>query len=387
MRKSLRLSLSLLSFATLGAGFANAQLELAAPAAESVAPADNTLVSGLNLDASVATPGSNLYVTQWVRADEVGSLRGTVTTFAGSDSVAVGNGRVSLVRGGEVINAGLTNVNGEFALQNVQPGAYTVLAQGDNALAVYSLVVLDAVNGQHLPNSAEIRALAPVSNRVIELLRGQSLPSVGRSVAMIRQDPIKASRLGSVDNAIQLDADGGLSGRLTKPTGAVNLSGTTAFVFKDGREVMRTSVAADGSFHFAGVQPGSYGLVASGSQGVAALGFSAVGRQTASTSKNGQTFVNVQAGSSLNVELADVNGYVPAPADQPLPEQIVDAPFTPMMGGGFQGGGSFGGGGGGGFGGPLGGLGTLGAIGGLTAAAIVAGTNNNDGPKVSPVVP
>lgn len=381
MRKSLRLSLSVLSLATLGAGMANAQLELSAPAAEPVVAADNTLVSGLNLDASIATPGSNLYVTQWVRADEVGGLRGSVT----AGGVGVGNGRVSLVRGGEVVNAGLTNVNGEFALQNVQPGAYTVLAQGDAALAVYSLVVLDAVNGQHLPNNAEIRALSPVSNRVVELLRGQSLPSVGRSVAMIRQDPIKTSRQVAVGNEIQLDADGGLTGRLTKPTGSVNLSGTTAFIFKDGREVMRTGVAADGSFHFAGVQPGSYGFVASGSQGVAALGFSCVGRQTAAANKNAPKFVNVEGGSSLNVELADANGYAPT-LDQPLPEQIVDAPMSPMMGGGFMGGGSFGGGGGGFGGSPLGGLGTLGAIGGLTAAAIVAGTNNNDGPKVSPIV-
>ena len=295
--------------------------------------------------------------------------------------------RVTLSQNGKPVVEDDTDIAGEFLLENVTPGLYTLKAEGSQSMAVFSLVVLDRVAGEHLPDSVSVRVM-PGMGRVAEIMRGQSSPSA-MSHEMPTMDPLGANRKVSTSHQVTLDSQGTLTGRLGKAAAAVDMSKMTVFIMKDGEEVRRGRVAADGSFAISGLAPGCYGLVAAGEQGVAAVGFCAVNRAVASTKSTRDIFVatTVQTPSSLNIEVADPD-VSEAPTEVVYAEEaeMLD-PFgmAPGMGGGGFGGGSVGGGGGGAGGGL--GLGGLAAIGGLTAAAIIAASDNEDSPAVSKIAP
>lgn len=335
-----------------------------------------------------ATSLSESYVTQWVHADESRNVRGSVVSLVGTDAVPMPRARVSLVQAGEVVVSDDTDVVGEFLLEGVNPGIYTFIAEMNGGIAIYSLTVLDSVAGSHLPNFMEARLMSTNGGRVFEVLQGQSLPS-STSYAAPTQDPLKSVRKQSSSHQIALDASGSIRGKLGKPMTNIDMTGMTAFVFKDGIEIARTRVSSDGSFAIRDLKPGSYGLVAAGSQGVSATGFCAIAPGLAMVNKDGERFVNrIAAASSLNLELGDASGSTPpVPPTEPVPAEEAFFAGPPMGAPGMGGGGSFGGGGSGGGGG-FGGLGAIAGIGGLVAGvAALADSNNNDAPVQSPVTP
>lgn len=332
-----------------------------------------------------------MFVNQWVQIDESNSIKGSVVALHGMDSLPLTKMRVTLSQNGKPIVADDTDVAGEFLLENVTPGLYTLKAEGSQSMAMFSLVVLDRVAGKHLPDTLSVRVM-PDSGRVSEIIRGQSSPTrmpTQMSYDVPKADPLGTNRKVSASHQVMLDSNGTLVGRLGKASATVDMSKMTVFVMKDGEELSRGRVAADGSFSISGLAPGCYGLVAAGEQGFAAVGFCAVNRAVASLKSNREIFVAqpMQAPSSINIEVAD-----PVVIDTPTeivyaeePELLEPVGMAPGMGGGGFGGGSYGGGGAGGGSGL--GLGGIAAIGGLTAAAIVAADNNNNSPTVSPVVP
>ena len=133
----------------------------------------------------------------------------------------------------------------------------------------------------------------------------------------------------------------------------------TVFITKDGTEVSRVKVAADGTFSVPSLVPACYGLVAAGDQGVAAIGFCAVNRSVVKANSDGKIFVaQSKLPTSLNVEICDAP-VMEKPDQNPSDKTAVSVPGTsatagmssigmaPGMGGGGFGGGSYGGGGGG----------------------------------------
>ena len=346
-----------------------------------------TVPESVSVSAPFSTQTNDLFVNQWVQLDEANSLKGSVVTLQGVDSMSLPKIRVTLSQNGKAVVFDDTDIEGEFLIENVSPGLYTLTAEGAQSTAVFSLVVLDRIAGKHLPNSVSVRVM-PTTGRVSEILRGQTTPTqVAYEVP--KADPLGKNRKVTASHQVMLDGRGTLTGRLGKASVAVNMSKMTVFLMKDGEELRRARVAADGSFAISDVNPGCYGLVAAGEQGVAAVGFCAVNRAVAAVKPNREILV-AQSGpvpSSLNIEVAD-----PVVSETPTevvyaeePQALAPVGMTPGMGGGGFGGGSFGGGGAGGGSGL--GLGGIAAIGGLTAAAIIASDNNNDSPTVSPIVP
>jgi hypothetical protein len=348
-----------------------------------------TLPESVSVSAPFSTQTNDLFVNQWIQLDESNSIKGSVVALHGLDSLPLTKMRVTLSQNGKPVVEDDTDVVGEFLLENVTPGLYTLTAEGGHSMAMFSLVVLDRVVGMHLPNTLSVRTM-PDSGRVSEIIRGQSSPNLSPvSYEMPKADPLGKNRKVTSSHQVMLDSNGTLVGRLGKASAAVDMSKMTVFIMKDGEEVSRGRVAADGSFAISGLTPSCYGLVAAGEQGFAAVGFCAVNRAVASTKSSREIFVaqNAQAPSSLNIEVAD-----PVVSETPTevvyaeePELLEPVGMAPGMGGGGFGGGSFGGGGAGGGSGL--GLGGIAAIGGLTAAAIVAADNNKNSPTVSPVVP
>ena len=352
--------------------------------------------------ASLSTQMNDLFVNQWIHVDGSGSIRGSVVSLLGQDSLSLSKMRVSLKQNGEVIAWDDTDIDGDFLIEKLSPGLYTLTAEGGGSLAMFSLVILDQLSGQHLPNSIDIRVM-PTSSRVSEILRGQSDPK-SLTAAAPGEDPLQKSRKLSETHQVLLDAQGTLNGRLGKAAASVDMSSMTVFIMKDGEELKRAKVAADGSFSVPGLSAACYGLVAAGDQGVAATGFCAVNRSVVNMNTKGKIFVaqTNKLPTSLNIEVADNPG-----TDSPKQNDVAakdseptssSAPVGMVPGFGGVGGGSYGGFGGGGFGGGGfgggggaggigGGIGSLAGIGGLIAVGIIAADNNRDAPVASPIVP
>ena len=343
--------------------------------------------------AFLSTQMNDLFVNLWIHVDGSGSIRGSVVTLLGQESLSLSKMRVSLKQNGEVIAWDDTDVDGDFLIEKLSPGLYSLTAEGGGSLAIFSLVVLDQLSGQHLPNSLVVRVM-PTSSRVSEILRGQSNPK-SSTAASPSEDSLQKNRKLSETHQVLLDSQGTLNGRLGKATASVDMSSMTVFIMKDGEELKRVKVASDGSFAVQGLSPACYGLVAAGDQGVAATGFCAVNRSVVSTNTSGKLFVaqSNQLPTSLNIEVADNPGSEsPTKNDIALTDTAPSSSSAPLgMAPGFGGvgGGSYGGGfgGGGGAGGIGGGIGSLASIGGLIAVGIIAADNNRDAPVVSPIVP
>jgi hypothetical protein len=322
--------------------------------------------------------------------------------MVGSNVTKLAKIQIDLVQDGLTVSRGLSDVEGDFIIDGVKPGVYSLVATGENELAVYSLSILDATQGSSLPDRLHIRTISSASRRVTELLRGNTMPTwiAGSKKAGAPTVAVTSSH-GSPN--VLIDSRGGIHGTISKPNANVSTEGTLVCLVQDGKEVARTRTARDGSYRFESVAPGAYGLVVSGPQGIAALGFTAVRASTlASLRANGSKFVSRTATQqdeipepqptqeSLDVELAEPDSYVPMET-VPLEESVVigEYPYAPTMGGGA---GGFGGGGGGigaggGLGaGGLGGIGTLAALGAVTAVAITQASDDGDqAPIVSPI--
>ena len=338
-----------------------------------------------NLVADSQTAQTNdLFVNQWVRVNSAGSIGGSIVALLGKDSMSLPKVRVSLSHNGTVVAYDDTDIEGEFLVEHVNPGLYTLKAEGAGTIAIFSLVVLDETAGKHLPNAINVPVMH-TSGRVSEILRGQSNPRISFPSTAPTQDPLGSNRILASSYQVMLDGQGNLSGRLGKSSAVSNMSSMTVFIMKDGQEFKRVRVSADGSFTVPGLAPACYGLVAAGDLGVAAVGFCAVNRSVVSKNANGTVFVaQGKTPTSLNIELGDASGSELPPQNEVV---VSDPPINRAvgMGPGFGGGGS-GGGGSGGRGG-LGGLGGLAAIAGLATVGAIAASNNNDAIVVSPVVP
>lgn len=343
---------------------------------------DSVSVSAL---ASQTAQTNDLFVNQWVQVSDAGSISGSVVALLGKDSISLPKMRVSLSHSGSVVAFDETDIEGEFLIEHVSPDLYTLTAEGAGSLAVFSLVVLDGNAGKFLPNTINVPVM-PTSGRVAEILRGQSVPMTTLPSIAPTQDLLGSNRSVASSHHVLLDGQGTLSGRLGKAGASLNMSSMTVFIVKDGIELRRVRVSADGSFSVPGLVPACYGLVAAGDNGVAATGFCAVNRSVVSKNASGKVLVaqGNKIPTSLNIELGDASvNELP-----PQTEVVVSEPSTAQAVGmvpGYGGGGSVGGGGG--SGGGIGGIGTLAAIGGLIAVGIIAADDNEDTPVVSPVVP
>ena len=379
VKKNLLRSLLVFPF-TINCGFAQSPANVLPETVSVSAVAKMTMSAQMN----------DLFISQWVKTDSTGSVNGSVATMLGQNNLSLSKIRVALTQNGKVVRSADTNNDGEFLIEKVVPGIYTLTAEGNGSVAMFSLVVMDNEAGNHLASNVAVRVMGK-SGRVAEILRGQSTPkTVGASAAVsLESDPLGTGRRFASSEQVLLDGQGVLNGRLGKAMASVDMSNMTVFVMKDGQEVQRARVGADGSFAVSGLAPACYGLVAAGDQGSAVVGFCAVGRSVVSLTKDGKVFVAVgmQAATGMNVEIGD-NMVTDSPVMQ---DEVIIGESTQLteMGPGFGGGGggSFGGGSGGGAGGGGGlGLGGLAAIGGLTALGIIAGPND-DAPVASPIVP
>ncbi len=386
------------SFLLLSGCFSFACVASNAFAQQDTIPSPNNLKSPVpavsSLPSTPANPSSqqgDLFLNQWLQVDNDRNIRGKVVALLGSDTQSLKKVRVSLYQQGMAVAFDDTDVEGEFVIEGVSPGIYTLLAETGDSLAVFSLTILDSVAGSHLPNSVEVRMMSTTGGRTSEIIRGQ--PTFARvSQQVPEQDPLVAKRKNSSTHEVTIDANGTLMGQLSKPLTRVDMSGMKVYIMQDGFEVGKTNVASDGKFSVSGLEPGCYGLVAAGDQGVAATAFCATNRTLGMINTDRSRFVGLPVlASVLNVEIGEpIGGGTVPPTENVVAENVYPAPAMQCCGNASMAGG--GGGGGTGAGGGMGaggGFAGIAGIGGLIAVAAILATedDNNNAPVASSIVP
>jgi hypothetical protein len=385
----------LFGFAFLSASSSQVFAWQAGPVASEtlVKPVESTVVPAVNLSPQM----NDLYLNQWIHSDKNRNISGSVVALVGKDTISLAKAKVSLLKSGRLEYSDDTDIDGDFLIEGVAQGVYTLVAETGDSLAIFSLTVLDEVVGKHLPGQVQVRVMPTSGGRANEIISGQTLPK-DFSHPVPDQDPLQAVRKTNESHQIVIDAAGNLKGQLSKATERVDMSSMSVFVMKDGAEVARVRASSDGKFVVRGLTAGCYGLVAAGEQGVAVLGFCATNQDLAMRNSGKEKWVafNAKTLPVCNVEIGDAigNGSNSDAIDQVAADESTPplAPTgalgmgpgfgAPMMGGG--GGGSMGGGGG-----TFGGWGSLAGIGGLIAVGVVLATDdNNDSDTIqSPVVP
>ena len=344
---------------------------------------------------------NSLFSHQWVHTNSSGGLEGSVVTLVGEDTLSVSGLNVILAQRGQVVSKVESNSNGGFVFENVQPGYYSIIAEADNSFATFGLAVMSNESGGHLPSAVEIRVIRPKGESIRRIMNVDMIPAkMSYTGVRVVRDPILAKRAFSKSHRVLSTKDGKVVGHLSQLGIAPELevmSQMKAMLLKDGVEIARANVAANGAFEFQNVEPGCYGFAAAGNKGIAAVAFCVIKPDslTRLKSKEGASFVSANqdtAVSQLNVELAD-NSDVMSIRDQTTTENkeevaaVEQPPAQPMPIGGSNmfGAGQIipGGSGGSGIGGVLKDLLGLGAIAGI--AYVVGKEIDKDNKVVSPV--
>ena len=86
----------------------------------------------------------DLFLNQWLQIDKDRNIRGTVVALLGSDTMSLRKVRVSLYQAGKVVAFDDTDTEGEFLIEGVSPGIYTLVAETGDSLALFSLTILDS---------------------------------------------------------------------------------------------------------------------------------------------------------------------------------------------------------------------------------------------------
>ncbi len=357
---------------------------------------------------------------------------------------------VHLLRGGFLVGKATSDSNGNFEFETASPGPYTIVGHAREAVFAYSFNAVER-NGQGISMPIEIETL-PVAgrdnNKLITRLVKQYSPSVEfdvygeYDVGQAADDPPQYygwSGLKNFDeNAIPATSirnhrvgilsDGRFVGRIhqihNRNGRPVEVRNTDIKIMQNGELVAETQVDVLGVFEVTGLAPGSYGLVAIGSDGFAALGLELIERSDVPVAPQSEArfgydplFRNISSGgyyqeegddammdAMAETEMAEpeiaepvvfdaclcdpesmgwINNYVQEQEHiyaltEPRPELVNQMPYDYFsynngFGGCGDGGGGYGGGGGcGGGGGGGGGFGFGGGGGGLLIGAAVA---------------
>ncbi|WDQ17942.1 carboxypeptidase-like regulatory domain-containing protein [Rhodopirellula sp. P2] len=374
----------------------------------------------------------HLTVPQWVNPEVAGELSGRlILPSADGSSETIADATIVMTDASGKTLRSQSNAEGDFTFSGVNPGVYALSARADGIFACCAMHVVsdDMASSDMYPKTAEIAA-AGIDYSIIKSSIIRYLPPAGKdsltSIANADLKGISSQVVG--ENLFRVaQSNGGMKGRIhmagaegrtLSDAGLLNI-----FLIHDGETVDRVVSNRDGSFEFAGVEPGEYSILAIGLSGLGMAGFELVDEATANTetalvNANNETFVGFGHRKHNNcccpqfaMQVAPLPMAIQACNEVVITESIVveetiiddgmivedgfgtavdafgnpvDSFGNPVGGGGFSGGGGggfSGGGGGGGFGGGLGGIASLAGLG------IIAASLDDDDDSVFPPQP
>ena len=328
---------------------------------------------------------SHTALAQSVALNADGQLVGQIQILGAVSSRTASGMKVSLLTAdGQAVNTTVDD-RGMFAFDGVKPGVSAVFGQADGVIVCQSVRVYES--DAQAKGTFELFAVAPSTPEIEKVVFSGYKSTATTSNSVLPGAP---STYEVTNGLVELSSDGYMQGRVWSVRGPV--SGTIVNIYQNGTSVAKTTADSAGKFTVK-LAPGTYSLVASGTGGVAAVGFKADSRTSSITkAKNPK---NVKLVSLQGPEFAPelCVGLAPPPpagtmevVNQPaiVENAVIADPMGGFAGGGYGGGGFGGGGfGGGGSGaGGLGGIGGLAAIGALAAVGIIVADDNNNAPTV-----
>lgn len=345
---------------------------------------------------------NGLYLRQWVRTEASRFVVKVVELSDSGDFRGLRDYRVHLIQDGKLFAEGVSDEEGRFTFAGIPSGIYTLATIGNGTIATMAIHVLDNESAQHLSNEVELPVATQIPGSVRRLLVSQGRPSEEQVAGPVAADPIAATRSFGPSYYVTRDKEGRVEGNVRAIThpGDRDYSDTQIVVTRGGREVYRTMASEKGAFTLEGMQPGVYGITATGKHGLFCSAF-LVGDVKAGVAMvaEGQRFVSALVDNCpvFNCELANQGDYLVL--ERLIEDQSLSAPADSLSGGMPMGG--FGGGYAGGAGGALGsalggGMGAgggaglagggLGGLGGLAGIAVAGGvsaaiaSDNNETP-------
>ncbi len=235
----------------------------------------------------------------WVMINETDSIQGQVVGNTGDISIF-------LLRNGFVVAQSKTNDIGSFRLEGLTPGPYAIAGYSPDVFFVYGFLAIKhrpAASG--FPNRLNIQAVSGAENNLlIGKIIKDNAPRVNfraygqYDIGEGAEDPPEYfgwQGLETFDqpvlpaNSIQaqpisLLSDGRLIGRVhqidNKTGRPVEVFDTRIIVIQGGQIVAETQTDSLGVFEISGLSGGNYGIIAVGSDGLAALGIEIVDADT-----------------------------------------------------------------------------------------------------------
>jgi hypothetical protein len=338
---------------------------------------------------------NGLYLRQWVRTESSRFVVKVVELSDSGDLRGLAGYRVHLIQDGKVFAEGTSDQEGRFSFTGIPSGVYTLATLGNGTIATIAIHVLDNEAAKHLSNEVELPIATQVPGSVRRLLVSQGRSVEEQLAGPVGADPIAATRSFGPSYYVVRNENGRVDGNVRSITnpGDRDYSDTQIVVTRGGREVYRTVASEKGAFTLEGMQPGVYGITATGKHGLFCSAF-LVGDRKAGVAKvsNGPRLISAMADLCpvFNCELASQGDYLVL--ERLIEDQSLASPAetlsgsVPMgsFGGGYAGGagalgsglgGGMGAGGGAGLaGGGLGGLAGIAVAGGVAAA--IASDNN-----------
>ena len=252
---------------------------------------------------------SNTLRSNWVMLDRNGQFTGTVR---GIDDAEVAGMTIFLMNNGRLVKTAAVQEDGSFVFTNVQRGAYSFIGWGDKAFFAFGANIINdnadadpstprsincyAFQNETTINTDWIRYFAPsIAYRVFgrySFGEGPDDPDQLYGFEGINDNPVAAVPSTSVGGApVALDSRGRLVGRVHQMNSIngrpVDLRSTKVMILKGDDVVDSTTTDNFGVFRFAGIEPGGYGLVAVGVDGVGSVGIQVAERDTAVIDEEG----------------------------------------------------------------------------------------------------
>ena len=235
----------------------------------------------------------------WVMLDRNGQFTGSVR---GIDGAEVAGMTVFLMNNGRLVKSAAVQGDGTYVFTNVQRGAYSFVGWGDKAFFAFGLNIINenadadentpttvdcyAFQNESTINTDWIQYFAPnIAYRVFgryNFGQDEDDPDQLYGFDGLTENPVAAQPATSVDGGIvTLDSRGRLIGRVHQMNSLngrpVDLRSTKIMLLKGDDVLGSTTTDNFGIFQFSGVQPGGYGLVAVGVDGVGSVGIKVAG--------------------------------------------------------------------------------------------------------------
>ena len=249
--------------------------------------------------------------SHWIQINKEGNLDGRISAIDPSRVVAIPIERldISLVKKGAKVSTAVTDDEGKFVLEDVEPGVYTLIAAGQNGFLAYGIHVLPQLDEFDIldldaranPDEAKRKFMAAhfniPDNAIIEdelQIDAAAVPPEFTTLHQITQtyvqvdsnqlaDAQAGNDLKAIDEATEirggfqfpLTFDGTFTGRVqpiaTEEGRLTKLSDVNLFLIQDDLEVARAPIDENGRFSISNVKPGVYSLIAAGRDGFAAF--------------------------------------------------------------------------------------------------------------------